>query len=124
MTHGNQGWSTASRRHILGDEMATAVPSMRRLVLWLLADPAMPGPRMWQELILLPFYLLVAFTALQLVVPPLASSGLQPPPAWLDLFAVGVGLLGTLYPSRVLSVAALLAFWLASDITDNRGQYP
>lgn len=117
MSYGFQGLPASPGQPMLAAKVDMSPPSRRRFAQWLLADPDIPGPRTWLEGILLPFYLLVAFSGFQLVLPAPASFG-PPPPVWLDLFALGVAALGVVYPSRYVSLSGLGVFWLATGITE------
>lgn len=110
MRHRNQRWSTTSMPTMLAAKVVSSA-SIRRLGSWLVSDADTPWPRTWREWLLVPFYLLVASTALQLVPTPAFA---QAAPTWLLLFALGVGVAGLLYPSRNLTVVALCTFWLAA----------
>jgi DNA-binding SARP family transcriptional activator len=110
MNHGNQGWSALSLPNMLAAKVGSAL-SIRRVGNWLVADADTPWPRTGREWLLVPFYVLVALTALQLIPSPDFAHAA---PSWLLLVAMVVGALGVLYPSRNLAVGAVCAFWLAA----------
>ena len=117
MSYGFQGLPALPRQPMLAAKVDMSPPSRRPFARWLLADPDIPGPRTWLEGILVPFYLLVAFSGFQLVFPASSSFG-PPPPVWLDVLALGVAALGVVYPSRYLSLTGLCVFWVATGITE------
>lgn len=115
------GKSLATQPSMLPARVSYTTSWAARAPRWLFGDLGQPFPRTWYESLPLPFYLLVIFPALQLVLPASIANP-NGAPAALLIFGLVVGVVGVAYPTRRLVAAALCVFWFVVAMVAEAGR--